>query len=218
MRDWLRRWLEIEERPSPPIHVRADPAPESVVQPALDHSIRWWNAEEENSRRLSRRVSLLLTAIAAFLGIGLIRLGTPSLGPALPQLESPFQEIFTLLLGVGLILLIIATLYLVGFPRRSKRNVDSPGTPHREQRPRFASFHLPFDVGTLKSLLEVDPDIGSAEYFRLQAFESMSKAAEDLMRRNSRVLKRIDVSQRWFGGGLMLILIALIVHAAAPSP
>lgn len=160
----------------------------------LGHSVRRWEAEVENARRLSNRENGILGVIAMLLGLGLFR------GPTVEAAEPAF--LFWIARGLLslAILQVLAALGLVLWMggRASRRT----GTDRA--RPAFASSLLRWRAPRLMSDVTLDEVEAN-----LLAKEAMTEAADDLLRRNIDRKWTLDVSQRFLFGAAACAGIAM---------
>lgn len=217
------------------------PPPDPFRAP-LDHVRMWWAAEEENARRMSRRVNLQLTVIAAFFGLGVIRL-----------LERPipsqvwawaFNGIFFFGLGfLGLAALhLLSVLPLSGLPteqemrderakkiRRYRRwrggAVDDwlwrslARNVEKKERSLPASAGLRYDFETVSDLSAIlqEHDRGSGVFEQGEAFFKTLDAANELADLNIREGYRIDKAQQHLWKGFGGIFLAVVVYGFGSS-
>lgn len=93
----------------------ASPA-ESPYQVLLDHLQRCFQAEEENSRRHADSTRLVVTALVAFLAVGLFRFGLSNLPGDMVTSPVWAGHIVRLLLILGIGCLFYASSWLTGVP------------------------------------------------------------------------------------------------------
>jgi len=198
----------------------------------LEHEKFRWNAEEENSRRLSIRINLLLTSVVAFLALGLFQFGlgvfSEPMGFENEHLES-LVRIFTV---VGLAFFIATAIFIL-----VARSVDSPeesdsaddeesDSADDEVQIADASRHLFLYLNTWDSLegsdsaddedlmtaddrpVPIAPEVLSTDYYRSLAYEVTAEAADELIYLNALERKRVS-------GGQVIFILGMLWFAAA---
>ena len=177
---------------------------------ALEHLYRLWNAEEENSRRYAAKTRLVLTGTIAFLAAGLFRFGLQALEtdlyPQHPVIE--FAAITFLLLAFTFFLL--SSRYLI-FKKRGEAE-ERIGETLAEKRIVSSSRLLFPSEEFLDGLREPEP--GSAEHVRYQAFLVTLNAAKDLASQNAEKEARLHLSGKAFFIGLFLFSLAVSLYLA----
>jgi|GEM_PF-4541874 len=183
---------------------------DSPFQILVEHFDRCFAAEEENSRRHRETARMVVTAIIAFLAVGLFRFGLEMSGGAASEgtwLADWVRGFFIL----GLLSLFWSFSYLIGprfkWRRRRLEKVE------KRYRTATASHHLMPTDDIFEGL--VDPTPGTADFVRLQAAERLQAAAQDLARRNSFRQAGIQLSQRWFAIGIFAIVLGVLCHIAS---
>lgn len=172
-----------------------------VYDVLLEHEVRRWSAEEENSRRHAARVNLLLTASAAFAGVGLFELA-PDLLDAKSQLHFLWWLVALFALFAAMICFVLSALLAL---QVLVQRVD-----HTEPLP--SSFWLSFDKKTLAALPEPKNGLERLAY---ECFWRTSLASTDLMERNHRHQGGISRSQSWLWKGILCAFLSLLVYTAA---
>ena len=153
---------------------------------------------------------MVVTAIIAFLAVGLFRFGlemTSGTVAGASWLTNWVKGLFI----VGLVSLFWSFSYLIG-PRFKWRRRQLEGV-EKKYRTATAS-HLLMPTGEIFSDLS-EPEPGTADFVRLKAAERLQAAAEDLARRNSFRQAGIQLSQRWFAIGIMAIVFGVMCHIAS---
>lgn len=166
----------------------------------IEHAERMWEAEVENARRLSQRVNLLFSVMAALFGLGLFKIEWYRKADEISRINSVWAECLVrtlLIIAIGCIAYAFWKL-LAHLPRKS----ESPQASH---------------------VLALDPEFlehpgTSIRRAKKAAFIKTYLAAQDLRRRNIRELERVDESQRPLIIGLSLVLISLLVFIATSGP
>lgn len=173
----------------------------------LEHATLIWKAEEENARRLSVRVNLNLTVIAAFIGLSIFRLVEGPVGPSWPS------WLVRASLGLGLLCLVVAAASLLNlarsFPDEQTPQTSSEG--RREGRARLASLKLRLANEAYEQL--PNPQQGTAQFARYQALLRLNDAGVDLGEQNVREDLRIDRGQQWMLVGFLFILLGVVSYA-----
>jgi hypothetical protein len=168
----------------------------------VDHAVRCWDAERENSNRLSSRGTLLLSALAALFGLGLFRIdwfrGEKDVARVTSAAAVWAIKIFVVL---ALVTFWVAFLFIMG--RRGKRNPS--------EKPHSADL-----LGLPASILTEGPPVGDDA--RRLVFIRVYKAYSDLKARNALRKKALDQGQQWFLFGLALIALAIIVYICFGEP
>lgn len=162
----------------------------------LSHARFQWEAEVENSRRLSTRATSLVTLLVALLGLGLVRMGTPG-SLALRGLE--WIEQLLLLGSLGAFLAALAVLLGVSDLR------IRPSSPQP-----LASFllHWPFESGK-------DPFRVTSRQARRIVIEAVFAAVTSLRERNARRKREIDRAQLWLLASGALASLSLVAYQLA---
>ncbi|HUP43166.1 MAG TPA: hypothetical protein VM599_08160 [Thermoanaerobaculia bacterium] len=177
------------------------PRERGVYEILLEHEVRRWSAEEENSRRHASRVNLLLTASAAFAGVGLFELA-PDLLEAKVQLLFVWWFVALLALVAAMACFVLSALLAL--------QVVVQRVDHTEPLP--SSFWLSFDKKTLAVLPE---PMDGPERLSYECFWRTSLASTDLMERNHRHQGGISRSQSWLWKGILCAFLSLLVYTAA---
>ncbi|HEU0013180.1 MAG TPA: hypothetical protein VFQ45_05825 [Longimicrobium sp.] len=204
----------VEDGNDPAAQDRA--AHDSGRGPVLDHAIRWWNAEEENARRLGRRVNVQLTIVAAFLGLGAFRLLEA-------HARSPLGYIAKALIIISLVFLVVAPLFMLGILRVDLTRHSHPATRwqrlgsilrslrgSRPPRALPASSELLLPESALSRVAA--PNRADTEYHTAVL---TVMAAGRLYRMNLEEEDRIDRGQSLIMFGFGTLLLAMIFHGIA---
>jgi len=194
-------------------HFSQDSSPFEV---ALEHSVRWWTAEEENARRLTSRERLFVTVGLALAGLSGGK-AVNAVGEVLGVHPTPLQPSFWFiaLLAVGILLLLWGVFYAAGGLRRGKRSRLPPARNATDGVVvGLASQHLGLNEATLEALKNTPVVESSAEDYRATVFFSTVRAADMLTRFNEEKRQRIDHAQRIFGAGLLVVLLSAGIYAA----
>lgn len=150
---------------------------------------------------------MVVTAIIAFLAVGLFRFGLEMTSGSVAS-TSWLTDWVRWFFIVGLISLFWSFSYLIGprfrWRRRQLERVE------KKYRTATAS-HLMMPTGEIFHDLS-GPEPGTADFVRLKAAERLQAAAEDLARRNSLRQAGIQLSQRWFAVGIMAIVLGVMCH------
>lgn len=177
-------------------------ADDTSAEALLKHAIRVWKAEEENARRLGRRVNLNLTIVAAVFGIGLLRFLDTSLKPG--WLALVVASFFV----VGLVLISLGGLYLLKF-----FHVGEDTGEGTEEEPYIASeLLLPRGEEEVEALPDED-----LETVHLELYVKTLRAADHLGSLNYRERERINRAQQWMFLGFFSILEALVGFSIGPT-
>lgn len=176
----------------------------------LAHAIRLWEAEEENSRRIGRRVGLLITASFGFFGIALLRFGIASFD--MPAIRADVAwSLWTalVLLTIGAVSLAASTLLLFDVLRCRRRVKPASDRLRLEQKDLRGfraqlEYHLESDAESHRRYSEI------ANEQLLRQSDAYYSAVTELSVRNAREKQRIDRAQWLFLPGVLLIMLALL--------
>jgi len=171
----------------------------------VEHAERCWQAERENAERLSKRATLLLSAVAALLGIGLFRLDWHIPPDHVSAIHPPWLRwAVRILLGIGALLATVAFFRTLSVRRVGKR----------ERRRAFASNNLALAISDI-----VNPP-QNAKRTRQLVFVRIYKAYLDLQKRNAREKRRLDHAQVILVFSVVFVVLGLLAYsfgAKAPS-
>lgn len=173
----------------------------------LEHAGRAWTSAEENSRRLSLRVNLLLTTLVVLVAGTIFKLTVdPLIG-----LRSYWSGRLTLLvLGVGLLLFSVAIGLLLGLPKlgRSKQEVADEARLNPFAGDAFLRMHQRIDKEEL--------NVGTYRLLACRAcFSDTMDAATDLQARNDDERGRVNTAQQYYLLGLLCLLGAFVIYTSA---
>jgi hypothetical protein len=164
----------------------------------VDHARRMWDAESENASRLSQRVNLSLTVIAALFGLGLFKIEWYRRESDVLRVETSWVLwVVKGLLIVGVTLLGIALWRLLVRPPPDPEQADHAS----------ALLLLP------QEFLEAPGK--SKPYLRKVVFARTYKAASELHRRNLEEAGRIKVAQRILFVAFGILLVATVIFTIA---
>lgn len=187
---------------------------------ALEHVTRYWNAEEENARRLAQRSRGVLTLIGAFFGIAFVKIGS------LPKVEPLWLGVtFNGTLALSLLFAAAAVGRLLSVRWASKRDrVESPplgdgdepgevgddggGSERREGMRVSASTELAWPTEHSNPYASL-PTAGHA---RAVAFTKTWAAAAALQEANAEHQGRVDDGQIYALCGGALAILATVVY------
>jgi hypothetical protein len=196
----------------------------SAVQPASDsvgptgfdphfveHADRCWEAERENAERMQSRVRLLLSAVSAIFGIGLLKANDFR-----ADLDGWALWAVMATAALGLVFLAFAFGSIFGVRRLrtgvvEQRERHAPGREPARVRVRSASDHL---ARPAESYLNPprDPD-----EVRKLVFARICRAFLDLRERDARQESAVDRGQQWLLLGLLLLTLAVGIRIAVHS-
>jgi len=192
----------------------------SPFEIALGEAERWWDAEEENARRLASRERLFVTVGLALTGLS-AKDGVQVVAAVwADHTDSAFAWTFLFVLAAGVLLVLWGIFSAAGGLRRNSNGTSKQsttvGNPADEDIPALASRRLGFGKETLEQLQSVPVTAApSAEFFRATAFSRVAKASELLSRFNEEKRVRIERAQRIFAVGLFLVAFAVSLYAVS---
>jgi len=184
----------------------------------LDQAGRWWEAEEENARRLASRERLFVTVGLALTGLS-AKDGLRTVEEVLASdASAALRWTFLAIAAAGAFLILSGIFYAAGgFRTRTKnpgKKVQVAGSHEVAGPAGLASRLLGLGGGTMQELKKVP--VGSApspEFFLAAAFSRTYEASNLLSRVNERKRRRIERAQRIFGIGLLLVILAVSLYA-----
>lgn len=191
----------------------------------LEHQIRLWDAEEENSRRIAGRVGLLITASFGFFGLVLLRFALATFSvPSVSGSAVNFLYAAVVALVVGLVCLFLACLYLFDVVRPLAARLG--GRPHEGGPPASELLQLEAEVfqgfqDRLDFLLGDEGEVPEGTARRLVCEQLLHQtnqyyyASESLRSRNAEEKQRVDSAQGWFLSGITGIMLALVLWVCA---
>lgn len=192
----------------------------TTENPLLDFAWRSWEAEEENARRLSVRVNLLLSVIAATFGLGLYRMDLyrDVSGDLVPMAPVWAMATIRWLLAVGACSLFAAFLAILGSYKPIsfllgglRWAVRSRGTTLPLEPIATASLVMPKrKMQPLMPFLTTEPE--------RRTFVHVYGAFLVLHRKNQDEQRRIDAGQQWLIIGLVLVLVSILLFTVTSSP
>jgi hypothetical protein len=210
--------------------MQGDSRGDSPFQVVLDHMLRCFAVEEENARRHAESTKMLLTAIIAFLVLGLFRFGMDLFGPG--RLGCPWEQIEKAILFLALASFLLAAQALLWhrvhwgarLRERWRRLLRRQSPPQRDPTSLSrdflpASAFLLFEEGDLDGL--EPPTAGTADHYRLLAIRRAVRAVSVLRGRNVRRDEEVRRARQWFVCGVALVMVALILYtlvSSEPSP
>lgn len=170
--------------------------PKMNLDALVEHADRCWKAECENAERLAARIRLMLSGLIALFGVGLFKIEWTRSNDVAPSM-GPYPMFF-----VKLFVTLSVPCFVVAFLRLLRRR-ERHETLH-------ASEHL-----SLPDEITGGPASTNDVLAKEATFAATWNAYLDLQNRNSMRARRIDIANRWFFGGLTLVISALLIYVWA---
>jgi hypothetical protein len=225
----------------------AEPPPVKFEPVLIEHAVRMWDAERENSNRLSGRATLLMTALAALFGLGLYRIEWFRGKDDIPRVAPPAAAfVIKCLLAAGLLSLGAAFWWILAsrivrewiegrslkqwqrelfcLPRRTWKRVSAACArkPPPEDKTEPAKPKKP-KVAHASELLKFPETVFEdgppvGDDARQQVLILTYRAALYLQDRNSARKRKQDQGQQLFLVGLFFIGLAILLYLFACEP
>jgi hypothetical protein len=198
----------------------------------LAHACRRWQAEEENARRLSARMTILATVTLGFLGVFLVQSIFSLAGGKLPPSEPSWVRWWVVSwMVIGLVLLLLAVCLLFDILRRLLRWIAGFFGRRRASPKLGPSSRLLVIPSTIREAIEIETidHVGSGKasaaeefealngLFRYHASRAINDAADEVHNRNSNEAARVGQAQVALVAGLVCIGLAVTGWVYTPS-
>lgn len=166
----------------------------------LQHSERFWRAEEANATRLATRANLVLTGIAAVIGLKLFAM-TREVATVVDAAPGSRPTLFWITAGISGFLLLYAFVKALGI-RRWEITFGKPLDSERRAPTASEGLSLPPSI-------EADPESVSAYEAKDWCFHLTYDAATDLQQRNSERKSDVDSAQRKLFWGIIWLVLSM---------